>query len=468
MLIGTETGQNGIQFYDCKYVKLTGSGDSRYTYGFRVNKTPADNSGIVVTGFSTDFEIEKVEVSGTGFAGILIKQDPTCNPATWQHAFAMHNILVHHNYAHDTGGEGIYIGSSFWNNGMTLTCQGTATTVYPHTIYGLKIYNNVTERTGCEGIQYACAPEAEVYNNVVRFSGVSPFEIYQNNGIQASGNVSGRLCNNIIQNVPGSGIIILGHSGSNLIYNNLITNVGEAGILCDDRPRTPRGNTVIFTNNTIANCGSDGFVLYNDPDVITLTNNVVIQAGTGKLVRHFPGMQVTQEANYYHDWLGNALTTGVIDAAYKPLPGSPLVDKGMVNQYWRINADLQGKSRPQGGGMDIGAYEYQSWGNARSAAPANNGTGWPINMVADRDKADLSGVHSFPSPCINDLSIKIDDDSILEVEIYTVQGVRLLHVTPLVSTRDVTLPTSHIAAGKYLIRVVTANLKVLSGRFIKQ
>lgn len=460
--VGTETGQNGIQFYDSKFVKLTGSGDSKIKYGINLNKTPANYSGIVVTGFSSDFEIDRVEVSGTGFAGIMIKLDPTCDPATWRRSFAMYNIRVHDSYVHDTYGEGLYIGNSFWNTGMVRNCNGVDQTVYPHNIYGLKIYNNSIERTGAEGIQYACAPDARVYNNVVKFTGVSPFDLYQNNGIQASGGVSGRLYNNIIQNVPGNGLIIIGHSGTNLIYNNLITDVGGAGIFCDNRPNTPTGNAITFTNNTIINTGLDGFRLYNELDLTTMTNNVVVQAATGRLVLT-AGARLTQEANNYQSSLSTAVANRVMDNAYKPLSGSPLIDKGMLNSSWAITTDLMGKPRPKGAGMDIGAYEFQSTGG-RLGAQTENGQG---TMEED---AVLAGIFSFPTPCINELFVRATttDLAISEIKVYTIQGTQVLFVKPVTPTQEVRLQTGDLPVGEYIYRVLTTDFTYLSGRFIKQ
>ena len=460
VIVGTDAGQGGIQFYDSKFVKLTGSGDGRYKYGIRLTKTPV-GSGLVVTGFSSDFEIERTDVSGTNFAGIMIKTDPNCDPATWRGAFAMYNIKVHGNYVHDTVGEGMYIGNSFWNTGMAITCQGVSKTVFPHAIYGLQIYNNITERTGAEGIQYACAPNSQVYNNVVKFAGIAPFALYQNNGIQGSGGVSGRLSNNIIQHVAGNGIVLLGHSGTNLVYNNLITDVGGIGVFCDNRPNTPSGSSVVLTNNTVSTCGSDGFRLYNDLDITTLTNNVVIQAGTGKMMVAAPGVRVNQQANHYQLSLHNALGNKVIDSDYKPLAGSPLVDKGIVNKNVAITYDLTGKPRPQGAGMDIGAYELQTSGGRLGA----NG-----EEITDGAETDLLRIFSFPSPCTNELSVRLNnnDAAIAEVKIYTIQGTQLGYTVPEQPAQEVRLQTHDLPVGEYIYRVVTTDAKTLSGRFIKQ
>ncbi len=465
VVVGTNTGLSGINFFNCKYVKLTGSGDSRYTYGIKLTQT-AGTSGVVVTGFSTDFEIERQEISGTGFAGIMIKLDPTCDPSTWRGNFAMYNIKVHDNYIHDTGGEGIYIGNSFWNSGMVRTCNGVSQTVYPHNIYGLRIYNNTVERTDADGIQYACAPEAQVYNNTIRNTGVDPFERFQSNGIQASGGVSGRVYNNQIYNAPGVGITIIGHAGTSLLYNNLIVNTGESGMFCDDRPGTPANNNLIFTNNTIINAGTDGFLLYNEFDQNTLTNNAVIQPASGKLVNTLKGVRVTQQNNYYHSSWSGAQSARVISSSYKPLLNSPLVDRGMTNSYWGITTDLAGNPRPKGVAMDIGAYEFQPGSQSRLSAEEE---GESDLLLANSEAGTELKAMSYPSPATDEVTIRLNDGStISEVKLYSPQGAQLEHIVPKQSSSEIRLRTSALASGIYLFRVETVDSRWLSGRFVKE
>ncbi|WP_041616385.1 right-handed parallel beta-helix repeat-containing protein [Spirosoma linguale] len=460
--VGTETGTNGIQFYDSKYVKLTGSGDSRYKYGIQLTKTPSGASGVNVTGFSSNFEIERVEVSSTGFAGIMIKMDPTCDPATWRGNFAMYNIKIHDNYIHDTYGEGMYIGNSFWNSGITKTCDGVTKVVYPHNIYGLAIYNNLVERTGAEGIQYACAPDYQVYNNVINHAGISPFQQYQNNGIQASGGSAGRLYNNTVRYVGGNGIIFVGHSGKNLIYNNLVTDVGGYGLFCDNRAGTPSGNPLIVTNNTFVNSVLDGLCFYNKLDQTTMTNNAVIQAGTGKLVKLITGYQITQSANYYASSLSTALTTSIVDANYRPLKGSPLVDKGILNTYCTMTTDLAGNGRPKGTAIDIGAYEFQPVAGAREGVELSGLTAGLETTVRE--------ISSSPSPCVDELFLRLtnSDLAISEVSIYSIDGQRVNHVIPATPVNEVRVETGTLPTGIYVYQVVTPDLKLLKGRFIKK
>lgn len=470
--VSSDSGPYGIQFYDSKYVHLSGKGHTQYQHGIRVTKTPATTSGVVVTGFSSDFDIEGLEVSGTGFAGIMVKQDPTCEPATWRENFAMYNIILRGNFVHDTGGEGIYVGNSYWNAGMIRTCDGVSRTVYPHNIYGLKIYRNVTLRTGAEGIQYASAPNAQVGFNTVQYAGISPFDTFQNNGIQASGGVSGRLYNNVIEHAAGGGIVLIGHSGANFVYNNLITDAGESGIFCDNREGTPANSPVILANNTLVNLGGDGFRLYNELDLTTVANNIVIQPGTGLLIRRSPAARVSAHNNYYTSLLRNALSGRVISADFKPLPGSVVIDKGLDVAPWGILIDLASKPRLQGKKTDIGAYELTP-ASARQEAEANPvgeevSTLEVVKEIAGENVGKVK-VISFPSPCVDELTIRLGDGSALSaLSLYTLQGIPLESTFSSDGADEIRLRTSSLPSGMYLFRVVTSDLRSFPGRFVKQ
>ncbi len=104
---------------------LSGKGDATYTYGIKlINSNASNGMGVTVGDLSSDCELEHIEVAKAGFAGMMVKTDPGCDPATWRDNFAMYKVKIHDNYIHDTGGEGLYIGNSFYGSGMTVTCDG--------------------------------------------------------------------------------------------------------------------------------------------------------------------------------------------------------------------------------------------------------------------------------------------------------------------------------------------------------
>ena len=99
-----------------RHFRITGSGDANYEYGIVLRG--AVSLGLTLDALSTDFEVDHLEVSNVGFAGIMAKTDPSCGKPYDRSKFTMRNINIHHNYVHDTGGEGLYVGNSFYANGM--------------------------------------------------------------------------------------------------------------------------------------------------------------------------------------------------------------------------------------------------------------------------------------------------------------------------------------------------------------
>jgi hypothetical protein len=58
---------------NCKYIRMTGSGDAALKYGIRLGKS--GDSALKIGGLSTDTEIDHLDIGNAGFAGILAKTD---------------------------------------------------------------------------------------------------------------------------------------------------------------------------------------------------------------------------------------------------------------------------------------------------------------------------------------------------------------------------------------------------------
>lgn len=130
---------HAVKTINSKYFRITG-GSSPGVYGIKIQ---GGEMGLKLDGLSTNFEVDHVEVSNPGFAGIMAKTDPGCDDATIRGNFTMYDVTLHDNYIHDTGGEGFYVGNSFWG-GMDRACGKRL----PHEIKGLKIYNNIVSNAG--------------------------------------------------------------------------------------------------------------------------------------------------------------------------------------------------------------------------------------------------------------------------------------------------------------------------------
>ncbi|RIV20512.1 right-handed parallel beta-helix repeat-containing protein [Fibrisoma montanum] len=285
--------QANFTFEGCDQIVIAGDGVDSIKYGIRLAAQYKDVSALVLSGFTKNVEVHHVEVDSAGFAGLMAKTDPTDDVRTQRGNFDMGRVYLHHNYIHNVRGEGFYVGSSFMNSGVRRTRRVAGKEevyyLYPHYISSLEIAYNITDSTGCEGIQYSCSPGARVHDNRVSNSGLSPFAANQNNGVQIGGLSSGAFYDNEIRNSSGIGLIIVGHGGDLEIRNVLIENSGKGnvaakfpempGVFIDER-KDPSGfgtvpaTNVRFINVTIKNSQVDAVRLYNETQTTYFVNCV--------------------------------------------------------------------------------------------------------------------------------------------------------------------------------------------------
>jgi hypothetical protein len=345
------TASYGFKTQNCRNFKVLGNGDPNIKYGFNVY---GGNIGMTMDDLSSDFEIANVEVRNSGFAGIMAKTDPSCDEATWRGHFTMNKVSIHDNYVHKTGGEGLYIGNSFYAEGRQLACG----TVMPHDVLNLKVFNNLTDSTGCEGIQVGSATlNCEVYKNTVKSPGLSPFASGQNNGIQIGEGTGGKCYANLVKNAPGDGIIVLG-LGDNLVYANIIINAGAYGIFADSR-YTP-GPHFEFINNTIIAPALDGIKLNSESiPMNTVINNLFVISGSSVAInRMSSAVKLTALNNYVLNDVASCKYKNFSADDFHLTTNSPMMGKAMIVLSYGVAFDYYGTPRPNPNAVDIGATEY--------------------------------------------------------------------------------------------------------------
>lgn len=350
---------HAIKTENSKYFRITG-GSTAGVYGIQVQ---GGEMGLKLDALSTNFEVDHVEVSNVSFAGIMAKTDPTCDDATIRGNFTMYDVKLHHNYIHDTGGEGFYIGNSFWD-GMDRSCGVRL----PHEIKGLKVHDNIVKNTGWEAIQVGCAIEGtEIYNNTITNYGTVNKQ-HQNNGLQIGSGTGGLVYNNLIKNGKGNGMIILG-TGDNVIHNNIIVNAGSNGIFCDER-YTP-GDGFRFINNTILNPANDGIRLYAElVPMNAIINNIIAAPGT---IDSYTGTRTSDDSFVYLSSeevkvkMSNNLFARTVEEVrfvnpaagnYRLRGNSPAINYGSDISRYRIDQDFYLNVRLRGFAYDVGASEY--------------------------------------------------------------------------------------------------------------
>ena len=279
----------GIKFENSKHFKVLGDG-GHDKFGIRIST----EKGFFLTmeKFSSNFEIARVEIAGpvenglgneSGFAGIGVKTSPyqDCElfADSTRTAWVMRDVRIHHNYIHDTGGEGLYIGHGFYKGRKEKQCDSVT---YSHSIKGVRIHNNLIENIGYDGIQIKNADEdVAVYGNVIRNYGTKNNGPH-NEGLFIGEGTTGKFYENLVDTGTGNGCQIQG-MGNLDITNNVFINSGENGIYAAHGSQVIRvkGGYFNISDNTIYNSAKAGFVFYNnDGGPKIFANNKVVLAGT--------------------------------------------------------------------------------------------------------------------------------------------------------------------------------------------
>ena len=377
--INTETFLYGIQIFDCSYFRFTGSGEKNIKYGIKITKTPAKTNGLTLDGSSTNFEIDHLDITQTGFAGICANPKPDCEDKLNRGNFVQRNTIYHDNYIHSTWGEAFYIGHSFYN-GYTINCDGVDKFVLPHELNGVKIYNNIIDSCGYDGIQVGCATEdCEIYGNKISYYGAQN-EKNQNFGIIIAAGTTGKCYNNFIINGTGNGINVFG-LGNNTIYNNIIINPGydfsgkysttnSIGIFCDDRGTTT-GRYFNFFNNTIISPKGDGIRFISTISKNSkISNNLILNPGTlgsyynndidKSYVNYDNTVDLTVSNNYFSTNTESVKKLNSPEDVYKYCSHLPIINGGIDVSQYGILTDFNGKTRKYNELVDIGAFEYDT------------------------------------------------------------------------------------------------------------
>lgn len=302
----------GVKFQHSAFFKLTGEGGSD---SFGIEISTEKGFYLTMEGFTTNFEISHLEIAGptapgmegrSGFAGIGVKTSPYENCELFgdptREAWILRDIRIHHNYIHDTGGEGLYIGHGFYKGQVDIKCPGLGER-YSHAIKGVRIYENLIENTGYDGIQIKNADEdVKVYHNIIRNYGTKCNPIH-NEGLFIGEGTTGEFYGNMIDSGTGNGLQIQGIGNLN-IHNNVIHRAGENGIYASHGSYVVRWPDGFFDihHNVITYAQKDGFVFYNkDGGLKKFSQNMILYAG-GQATKGGP---VEYDENYFSNDSGS-------------------------------------------------------------------------------------------------------------------------------------------------------------------
>jgi hypothetical protein len=258
----------------------------------------------------------------------------------------MNDVHIHHNYLHDLGAEGLYVGSS-----------GYASHPGDYVMRRVNIHHNTLINTG-EPIQVAsCVEDCKVHHNYIEKA--NPLGSAVNHTVSAIAVAPGAnsvIYNNVIIDCEGAGIL-LNTTFPTTIYNNLIVDTGY--VLTTEAPDAilcmSTWNTIY--NNTIITAHRHGirFPAWATHDYVY--NNIILDTGDDSIRKGG-----NPEASFHHNLTKEGGYTpanfGFVDPAngdYHLTEGSPAVDAGVDSG---LGSDFDGRSRPVGAYYDVGAYEF--------------------------------------------------------------------------------------------------------------
>ncbi|HEY9049613.1 MAG TPA: tandem-95 repeat protein [Ohtaekwangia sp.] len=386
-LIGGPNAGNGILINSSRYFHITGTGDASVEYGIKIVETKSGTQGIVATSLSSDIEIDHVEITKTGFAGIMAKTDPSSNCADKtpeRPNFTMYNIHLHNNYLHDIGGEGFYIGNSFYN-GTTVYCGSTQ---YPHEVRGVRIHDNLIVNSGWESIQVGSAvADVEIYSNKIYNYGAAN-NPSQNGGIQMGVGTTGKLYNNFVKGGFGPCLVIQG-IGNNYVFNNIVINPGAEAINVNTRP-TPLATDIVpngylggvyIINNTIVGASTAAIKenINTAPGCVLFNNLIVASTSSWNQLKTYTDWTVGN--NVVIPVLGDAKFVNPTVDDYHLQSGSPAINAGRIVSTYGVTFDFDKLLRPTGASWDAGAFELSGNQKPVVTVGANQTLVLPVNTT---------------------------------------------------------------------------------------
>lgn len=469
----------GISIQNCRYIKLTGTGDPKNNYGFQIKRV-ANGSGIGIGEKSSDFEIDHVSVENCSIGGIYAKTDPDCKLTAVRGAFTQYNTSIHDNYIANAGNEGLYVGSTKYF-GQTANCNGKDILLLPSLLDGVKIYNNIIKYSGWDGIQVSSASDnCQIYNNTVLYDSQEEYE-NQMSGIIIGGGSKCDCYNNFISNGKGNGIESHGLGGYR-IFNNIIVNAGRT-FLPDDFMLMKHG---IFVSDVSVETDSSFYILHNDiinpkSDGIRfssirskkniIASNVIINPGNfdfyendntsfnGKdsyIMFQNAAIDVLLQKNYLARDAANAGFSSQSSQNaddFRLVKGSPLIDS--ANSESGITFDFSGSKRPIGLLPDVGAFEYDPL-NAKGFEMASSAT--------------LTKVIGSPVGDFLNVLLLIEVNQEITLDIYNIEGqyINQLYRSELRSWDQlIKVNVSKLSSGLYFYRIRMGK-ELETGKFQKK
>jgi hypothetical protein len=250
----------------------------------------------------------------------------------------------------------MYIGGSKWEAGFSNTAGCESEKLYQADLTGVRIFNNLVENTGWDGIQVGGVIEdCEVYNNVIRNYGLLEAGPHQA-GMQINPGNVGKFYSNLIEGGTGNAIHTLGFD--NLIYSNTILDCKKNAIHVGDRSPLPNKSYRILNNTIVNNTGKAlNFNSSESVDNVFYNNFMANITDSEHLIADKNNIDVDN----------NIMTASVEDYPFEdaskgnltPTLESDLLNAGKIYERDKILIDALMRERLVGPNTDIGSFENQ-------------------------------------------------------------------------------------------------------------
>lgn len=314
VLIGTEH-YYGFTLDSVSHVRISGTGSDDHEFGIWVDGTSA-GMGLGVGGLSHHVEIDHLRISDVSFAGIMVKQDFGGNPPEPWPVFD--GLYIHHNWIHDVGGEGMYLGE----------------TKSPGMIFkNVDVSYNLIQRTGWDLMQIANMTEnIEIHHNIMLDGGLEQENFHQN-GFQVGDNTGDlRFHHNIIKRVVSNLLILMGGGTTRIDSNYFEFTTGERALFMDHRSFVDTNSTILLEDNFfVAPEVNEYWRVYNDLNQVIFRNNK-LQTGPDTIA--YSGGAGSENVLLENNDFGNFPKLMFLDTAAGATAGHNGQNFNVVSEYY--------------------------------------------------------------------------------------------------------------------------------------